>query len=215
MRRASLAAALTILLLLTGCGQAAADVEPEPEESAAPPPVVLYAGEASPLTLTALRAETGADGAKSLRLSCESARALKSVEVRVYTLMDGEWMLCSNVISLPFEAEEGELALSWSALNDGVAVSVPGGEVKFTMGLEIDGSNAASELEGAVEASAGENIPVAMQVYDVRELTDVALSESGPVELDASLDGFRDPGRFESFHRAYVLTLCFRAAEAD
>ena len=160
------------LVLLTACG---ADT-PTPASTA---PVKVW-DEASPVPVTVSLRELEGDAAEvysftesalggtTLLLDYECGNAA-AIQVRVYALKNGAWELLNTPAGSAAPASDGSFLLNLPnciaegynlAFSDGSGQEWPGDSVK------TDTVNYIWQFDGSVEAMTGENIPVAIQVYD-------------------------------------------------
>lgn len=214
---------LTLLLaVLTGCG-AAGTAPPSPEPTPAPTPPVQEYEESDPITVTVTPVELTEEEQEISYLSSrigdevhmyelETEGEITGAEARVFSLVDGAWVHCTA--GFAFDLAEGRFSVVTPGLADGATVNftTPSGGLSSFGGLGFEPPDAGYRLSGplgrTITAQTGQNIPVAVQIFDNYD-----------PETDSDLvvtpdpEGFYNPEIFEGLDNVYVLCLCFLSEE--
>ena len=212
----ALAVMLALLLaILTGCGAADVEVSPTPVPT---PPVQEYA-ESDPITVTVTPVELTEEEQEIAYLSSrigdevhmyelETEGEITGAEARVFSLEDGAWVHCTA--GFAFDLAEGRFSVVSSGLADGATVNftTPSGVLSSAGAPGFEPPDAGFILSGplgrTITAQTGQNIPVAVQIFDNYD-----------PETDSDLvvtpdpEGFYNPEIFEGLDNVYVLCLCF------
>ena len=212
----SLAMMLALLLaILTGCGAADVEVSPTPVPT---PPVQEYA-ESDPITVTVTPVELTEEEQEIAYLSSrigdevhmyelEAEGEITGTVARVFSLVDGAWVHCTA--GFTFDLAEGRFSVVSSGLADGATVNftTPSGVLSSAGAPGFEPPDAGFILSGplgrTITAQTGQNIPVAVQIFDNYD-----------PETDSDLvvtpdpEGFYNPEIFEGLDNVYVLCLCF------
>ena len=207
------------LAILTGCGAADAEVSPTPVPS---PPVQEYA-ESDPITVTVTPVELSEEEQEIAYLSSrigdevhmyelETEGEITGAEARVFSLEDGAWVHCTA--GFAFDLAEGRFSVVTPGLADGATVNftTPSGVLSSAGSPGFEPPDAGFYLSGplgrTITAQTGQNIPVAVQIFDNYD-----------PETDSDLvvtpdpEGFYNPEIFEGLDNVYVLCLCFLSEE--
>lgn len=204
-----------VLAVLTGCGAADAEVSPTPVPT---PPVQEYA-ESDPITVTVTPVELTEEEQEIAYLSSrigdevhvynleadgEIARAFATV----FSLVDGAWEHYTPAVV--FDPAEGRFSVVSSGQADGATVNftTTDGSIRSVGWSGFEPPDAGYRLSGPlgriITAQTGQNIPVAVQIFDTYD-----------PETDSDLvvtpdpEGFYNPEIFEGLDNVYVLCLCF------
>ena len=216
----ALAVMLALLLaVLTGCGAADVEVSPTPVPT---PPVQEYA-ESDPITVTVTPVELTEEEQEIAYLSSrigdevhmyelEAEGEITGAEARVFSLEDGAWVRCTA--GFAFDLAEGRFSVVTPGLADGATVNftTPSGVLSSAGAPGFEPPDAGYRLSGplgrTITAQTGQNIPVAVQIFDNYD-----------PETDSDLvvtpdpEGFYNPEIFEGLDNVYVLCLCFLSEE--
>ena len=219
----SLASMLALLLtVFTGCG-AAGTAPPSPEPTPVPTPPVQEYAESDPITVTVTPVELTEEEQEIAYLSSrigdevhmyelEAEGEITGAVARVFSLVDGAWVHCTA--GFTFDLAEGRFSVVSSGLADGTTVNftTPSGVLSSAGAPGFEPPDAGYHLSGplgrAITAQTGQNIPVAVQIFDNYD-----------PETDSDLvvtpdpEGFYNPEIFEGLDNVYVLCLCFLSEE--
>lgn len=203
---------LLALALLTACGA----------DTPAPTAPVKVWDESSPVPVTVSLRELKGDAAEVydfmesalggttllLDYECENAAA---IQVRVYALRDGAWELLNTPAGGAAPSSAGSFLLNLPnciaegynlAFSDGSGQEWPGD------GVKTDTVSYLWQFDGFVEAMTGENIPVAIQVYD-----------GAPEPGDSDFTGiggagaFFNPESLNAYTAAYAVTVVIQSQD--
>ncbi len=204
-----------VLAVFTGCSAADAEVSPTPVPT---PPVQEYA-ESDPITVTVTPVELTEEEQEISKLSSrikddvhvydleadgEIARAFATV----FSLVDGAWEHYTPAVG--FDPAEGRFSVVSSGQADGATVNftTTDGSIRSVGWSGFEPPDAGYHLSGPlgriITAQTGQNIPVAVQIFDTYD-----------PETDSDLvvtpdpEGFYNPEIFEGLDNVYVLCLCF------
>lgn len=208
-----------VLAVFTGCSAADAEVSPTPVPT---PPVQEYA-ESDPITVTVTPVELTEEEQEISKLSSrikddvhvydleadgEIARAFATV----FSLVDGAWEHYTPAVG--FDPAEGRFSVVSSGQADGATVNftTTDGSIRSVGWSGFEPPDAGYHLSGplgrTITAQTGQNIPVAVQIFDNYD-----------PETDSDLvvtpdpEGFYNPEIFEGLDNVYVLCLCFLSEE--
>lgn len=208
-----------VLAVFTGCSAADAEVSPTPVPT---PPVQEYA-ESDPITVTVTPVELTEEEQEISKLSSrikddvhvydleadgEIARAFATV----FSLVDGAWEHYTPAVG--FDPAEGRFSVVSSGQADGATVNftTTDGSIRSVGWSGFEPPDAGYHLSGPlgriITAQTGQNIPVAVQIFDTYD-----------PETDSDLvvtpdpEGFYNPEIFEGMDGVYVLCLCFLSEE--
>lgn len=216
------ALALMLALLLavfTGCSAADVEVSPTP----VPTPPVQECAESDPITVTVTPVELTEEEQEIAYLSSrigdevhmyelETEGEITGAEARVFSLEDGAWVHCTA--GFAFDLAEGRFSVVTQGLADGATVNftTPSGVLSSAGAPGFEPPDAGYRLSGplgrTITAQTGQNIPVAVQIFDNYD-----------PETDSDLvvtpdpEGFYNPEIFEGLDNVYVLCLCFLSEE--
>ena len=215
MKKALALVLALVLAVLTGCGAADVEVSPTPVPT---PPVQEYA-ESDPITVTVTPVELTEEEQEISKLSSrikddvhvynleadgEIARAFATV----FSLVDGAWEHYTPAVV--FDPAEGRFSVVSSGQADGATLNftTTDGSIRSVGWSGFEPPDAGYHLSGplgrTITAQTGQNIPVAVQIFDTYDPeTDSDLVVSPDPE------GFYNPEIFEGLDNVYVLCLCF------
>lgn len=208
-----------VLAVFTGCSAEDVEVSPTPVPT---PPVQEYA-ESDPITVTVTPVELTEEEQEIAYLSSrigdevhmyelETEGEITGAEARVFNLVDGAWVRCTA--GFAFDLAEGRFSVVSSGLADGTTVNftTPSGVLSSAGAPGFEPPDAGYRLSGplgrTITAQTGQNIPVAVQIFDNYD-----------PETDSDLvvtpdpEGFYNPEIFEGLDNVYVLCLCFLSEE--
>ena len=208
-----------VLAVFTGCSAADVEVSPTPVPT---PPVQEYA-ESDPITVTVTPVELTEEEQETVKLTSrigdevhvynlEADGEIKGAVATVFSLVDGAWE--HHTVSVGFDPAEGRFSVVSSGLADGTTVNftTPSGGLSSFGGLGFEPPDAGYRLSGplgrTITAQTGQNIPVAVQIFDNYD-----------PETDSDLvvtpdpEGLYNPEIFEGLDNVYVLCLCFLSEE--
>lgn len=208
-----------VLAVFTGCSAADVEVSPTPVPT---PPVQEYA-ESDPITVTVTPVELTEEEQEIAYLSSrigdevhvynlEADGEITGAEARVFSLVDGAWVRCTA--GFAFDLAEGRFSVVTPGLADGATVNftTPSGVLSSAGAPGFEPPDAGYRLSGplgrTITAQTGQNIPVAVQIFDNYD-----------PETDSDLvvtpdpEGFYNPEIFEGLDNVYVLCLCFLSEE--
>ena len=219
----ALAVMLALLLaVLAGCG-AAGTAPPSPEPTPVPTVPVQEFEESDPITVTVTPVELTEEEQEISKLSSrisdeahvynlEADGEIKGAVARVFSLVDGAWENCTPAVG--FDPAEGRFSVVSSRKADGTTVNftTPSGDLSSLGWSDFEPPDAGFRLSGSlgrtITAQTGQNIPVAVQIFDNYD-----------PETDSDLvvtpdpEGFYNPEIFEGLDNVYVLCLCFLSEE--
>ena len=219
----ALAMMLALLLsVLAGCG-AAGTAPPSPEPTPVPTVPVQEYAESDPITVTVTPVELTEEEQEIAYLSSrigdevhmyelEAEGEITGAVARVFSLVDGAWVHCTA--GFTFDLAEGRFSVVSSGLADGATVNftTPSGVLSSAGAPGFEPPDAGYRLSGplgrTITAQTGQNIPVAVQIFDNYD-----------PETDSDLvvtpdpEGFYNPEIFEGLDNVYVLCLCFLSEE--
>lgn len=219
----ALAMMLALLLsVLAGCG-AAGTAPPSPEPTSVPTVPVQEYAESDPITVTVTPVELSEAEQEIAYLSSrigdevhmyelEAEGEITGAVARVFSLVDGAWVHCTA--GFTFDLAEGRFSVVSSGLADGATVNftTPSGVLSSAGAPGFEPPDAGYRLSGplgrTITAQTGQNIPVAVQIFDNYD-----------PETDSDLvvtpdpEGFYNPEIFEGLDNVYVLCLCFLSEE--
>ena len=222
MKKALAVILALVLAVLTGCG-AAGTAPPSPEPTPVPTVPVQEYAESAPITVTVTPVELSEEQQEISYLSSrigdevhvynlEADGEIKGAVATVFSLVDGAWE--HHTVSVGFDPAEGRFSVVSSGLADGTTVNftTPSGGLSSFGGLGFEPPDAGYRLSGplgrTITAQTGQNIPVAVQIFDTYD-----------PETDSDLvvtpdpEGFYNPEIFEGLDNVYVLCLCFLSEE--
>ena len=142
----------------------------------------------------------------------EAEGEITGAVARVFSLVDGAWVHCTA--GFTFDLAEGRFSVVSSGLADGATVNftTPSGVLSSAGAPGFEPPDAGYRLSGplgrTITAQTGQNIPVAVQIFDNYD-----------PETDSDLvvtpdpEGFYNPEIFEGLDNVYVLCLCFLSEE--
>lgn len=208
-----------VLAVFTGCSAADVEVSPTPVPT---PPVQEYA-ESNPITVTVTPMELTEEEQETVKLTSrigdevhvynlEADGEIKGAVATVFSLVDGAWVHCTA--GFTFDLAEGRFSVVSSGLADGATVNftTPSGVLSSAGAPGFEPPDAGFILSGplgrTITAQTGQNIPVAVQIFDNYD-----------PETDSDLvvtpdpEGFYNPEIFEGLDNVYVLCLCFLSEE--
>lgn len=204
-----------VLAVFTGCSAADVEVSPTP----VPTPPVQEFEESDPITVTVTPVELSEEEQEIAELSSrikddvhvynleadgEIARALATV----FSLVDGAWEHYTPAVV--FDPAEGRFSVVSSGQADGATLNftTTDGSIRSVGWSGFEPPDAGYHLSGplgrTITAQTGQNIPVAVQIFDTYD-----------PETDSDLvvtpdpEGFYNPEIFEGLDNVYVLCLCF------
>lgn len=222
MKKALAVMLALVLAVLTGCG-AAGTAPPSPEPTPVPTVPVQEFEESNPITVTVTPMELTEEEQETVKLTSrigdevhvynlEADGEIKGAVATVFSLVDGAWE--HHTVSVGFDPAEGRFSVVSSGLADGTTVNftTPSGGLSSFGGLGFEPPDAGYRLSGplgrTITAQTGQNIPVAVQIFDNYD-----------PETDSDLvvtpdpEGFYNPEIFEGLDNVYVLCLCFLSEE--
>lgn len=219
----ALAMMLALLLaVFTGCG-AAGTAPPSPEPTPVPTVPVQEYAESDPITVTVTPVELTEEEQEIAYLASRIGDEVHMYELeaegeivqaiaRVFNLVDGAWLHCTAAVE--FDLAEGRFSVVAPGLADGATVNftTPSGVLSSAGAPGFEPPDAGFILSGplgrTITAQTGQNIPVAVQIFDNYD-----------PETDSDLvvtpdpEGFYNPEIFEGLDNVYVLCLCFLSEE--
>ena len=219
----ALAMMLALLLaVLAGCG-AAGTAPPSPEPTPVPTVPVQEFEESNPITVTVTPVELTEEEQEIAYLSSrigdevhmyelEAEGEITGAVARVFSLVDGAWVHCTA--GFTFDPAEGRFYVVSSGLAEGTTVNftTPSGALSSAGAPGFEPPDAGYRLSDplgrTITAQTGQNIPVAVQIFDNYD-----------PETDSDLvvtpdpEGFYNPEIFEGLDNVYVLCLCFLSEE--
>ena len=222
MKKALAVMLALVLAVLSGCG-AAGTAPPSPEPTPVPTPPVQEFEESDPITVTVTPVELTEEEQEIAYLSSrigdevhmyelEAEGEITGAVARVFSLVDGAWVHCTA--GFTFDLAEGRFSVVSSGLADGATVNftTPSGVLSSAGAPGFEPPDAGYRLSGplgrTITAQTGQNIPVAVQIFDNYDPeTDSALVVTPDPE------GFYNPEIFEGLDNVYVLCLCFLSEE--
>ncbi len=222
MKKALAVMLALVLAVLSGCG-AAGTAPPSPEPTPVPTPPVQEFEESDPITVTVTPVELTEEEQEIAYLSSrigdevhmyelEAEGEITGAVARVFSLVDGAWVHCTA--GFTFDLAEGRFSVVSSGLADGATVNftTPSGVLSSAGAPGFEPPDAGYRLSGplgrTITAQTGQNIPVAVQIFDNYD-----------PETDSDLvvtpdpEGFYNPEIFEGLDNVYVLCLCFLSEE--
>lgn len=222
MKKALAVMLALVLALLAGCG-AAGTAPPSPEPTPVPTVPVQEYAESDPITVTVTPVELTEEGQEIAYLSSrigdevhmyelEAEGEITGAVARVFSLVDGAWVHCTAAVE--FDLAEGRFSVVAPGLADGATVNftTPSGALSSVGAPGFEPPDAGYRLSGplgrTITAQTGQNIPVAVQIFDNYD-----------PETDSDLvvtpdpEGFYNPEIFEGLDNVYVLCLCFLSEE--
>lgn len=222
MKKALAVILALVLAVLTGCG-AAGTAPPSPEPTPVPTVPVQEFEESNPITVTVTPMELTEEEQETVKLTSrigdevhvynlEADGEIKGAVATVFSLVDGAWE--HHTVSVGFDPAEGRFSVVSSGLADGTTVNftTPSGGLSSFGGLGFEPPDAGYRLSGplgrTITAQTGQNIPVAVQIFDNYDPE----TDSGEV-VSADPEGFYNPEIFEGMDGVYVLCLCFLSEE--
>lgn len=222
MKKALAVMLALVLAVFTGCS-AAETAPPSPEPTPVPTPPVQEFEESDPITVTLTPVElteeeqeiaylTSRIGDEVHMYELEAEGEITGAVARVFSLVDGAWVHCTA--GFTFDLAEGRFSVVSSGLADGATVNftTPSGVLSSAGAPGFEPPDAGYRLSGplgrTITAQTGQNIPVAVQIFDNYD-----------PETDSDLvvtpdpEGFYNPEIFEGLDNVYVLCLCFLSEE--
>lgn len=222
MKKALAVMLALVLAVFSGCG-AAGTAPPSPEPTPVPTPPVQEFEESDPITVTVTPVELTEEEQEIAYLSSrigdevhmyelEAEGEITGAVARVFSLVDGAWVHCTA--GFTFDLAEGRFSVVSSGLADGATVNftTPSGVLSSAGAPGFEPPDAGYRLSGplgrTITAQTGQNIPVAVQIFDNYD-----------PETDSDLvvtpdpEGFYNPEIFEGLDNVYVLCLCFLSEE--
>lgn len=222
MKKALAVMLALVLAVFSGCG-AAGTAPPSPEPTPVPTVPVQEYAESDPITVTVTPVELTEEEQEIAYLSSrigdevhmyelEAEGEITGAVARVFSLVDGAWVHCTA--GFTFDLAEGRFSVVSSGLADGATVNftTPSGVLSSAGAPGFEPPGAGFILSGplgrTITAQTGQNIPVAVQIFDNYD-----------PETDSDLvvtpdpEGFYNPEIFEGLDNVYVLCLCFLSEE--